>query len=113
MWPDGDHSRLSFLLSLAEREGLDGWTLFATADATAAFDTVAEAADSRPTSRAPAQAQLIGDFTGEYVNGAPVYRLPPVTVVGSRKMERVKLEREEQSTRAPQARSKAATRPPA
>ena len=81
--------------------------------ATAALGTPAEAADSRPTSRAPAQAQLIGDSTGEYVNGAPVYRLPPVIVVGSRKVERVKLEREDQSTRAPQARSKAAARPPA
>ena len=81
--------------------------------ATAALGTVAQAADSRPTSRAPAQAQLIGDFTGEYVNGAPVYRLPPVIVVGSRKVERVKLGREEQSTRAPQARPKAAARRPA
>jgi len=81
--------------------------------ATAALGTVAEAADSRPTSRAPTQAQLIGDFTGEYVNGAPVYRLPPVIVVGSRKVERVKLEREEQSMRAQQAPAKAAARKPA
>ena len=81
--------------------------------ATAALGTVAKAADSRPTRRAPAKVQLIGDFTGEYVNGAPVYRLPPVIVVGSRKVERVKLEREEQSTRAQQAPAKAAARKPA
>ncbi len=81
--------------------------------ATAALNAIAETADWRPTSRAPAQAQPIGDFTGEYVSGTPVYRLPPVVVVASRKLERVKLEREEQSTRARQARSRAAARPPA
>jgi len=37
VWPDDDEGRLSFLLGLADREGLAGWTLFATADATAAF----------------------------------------------------------------------------
>jgi len=38
IWPDGsDDSRVAFLLELAKREGVDGWTLFPTADATAAF----------------------------------------------------------------------------
>ncbi|HEU4424937.1 MAG TPA: ATP-grasp domain-containing protein [Pilimelia sp.] len=38
IWPDdGDESRLAFLLDLCDRERLDGWTLFPTADATAAF----------------------------------------------------------------------------
>jgi predicted ATP-grasp superfamily ATP-dependent carboligase len=36
-WPDGEESRLSFLADLGDREGLAGWTLFPTADATAAF----------------------------------------------------------------------------
>jgi hypothetical protein len=103
---DADHRRrIAFQLSTP--------LLVVALIATAALGTVAEAAASPPTSRAPVQAQLIADFTGEYVNGSPVYRLPPVIVVGSRKVERVKLQREEQSTRAPQARSKAAARPPA
>jgi D-aspartate ligase len=36
IWPDDDESRLEFLSDLCKREGLDGWTLFPTADATAA-----------------------------------------------------------------------------
>ena len=38
-WPagDDDHARSLFLRSLAERHGLRGWVLFATADSTAAF----------------------------------------------------------------------------
>jgi D-aspartate ligase len=41
IWPDDDEGhderRLSFLLELCDREGLDSWTLFPTADVTAAF----------------------------------------------------------------------------
>ena len=81
--------------------------------ATAAPDAAGAATDSPPTSKACDQAQVVGVFTGEYVNGAPVYRLPPVVVVASRKVERAKLGHEEQSTRARQARAKAATRHPA
>ena len=80
--------------------------------ATATPGTVAQAADSPPTSRAPAKAQLIGGFTGEYVNGTPVYRLPRVIVVGSRKLEQARLAREAQATSAQQPRAKAAARNP-
>jgi predicted ATP-grasp superfamily ATP-dependent carboligase len=37
IWPDDDDGRLSFLSDLCERGGVHGWTLFPTADATAAF----------------------------------------------------------------------------
>lgn len=37
IWPDDEASRLAFLIDLADNEGLIGWTLFASADATAAF----------------------------------------------------------------------------
>ena|SRR5438552_6715590 len=87
--------------------------LVVTLIATATLGTLAEAADSRPTSEARATAQPIGDFTGEYVNGTPVYRLPPVIVVASRKVERARVAREERSARAQQARAKAAARKPA
>lgn len=66
-----------------------------------------------PKSVALARAQPIGNFTGEYVHGIPVYRLPPLIVVASRKVERAKLAREDRSTRAQQAPSKAAARNPA
>jgi D-aspartate ligase len=36
IWPDNEEERLEFLSDLCKREGLDGWTLFPTADATAA-----------------------------------------------------------------------------
>jgi len=80
--------------------------------ATATLGTLAEAADSRPMSEARATAQPIGDFTGEYVNGTPVYRLPRVIVVGSRKLEQARLAREAQATSAQQPRAKAAARNP-
>ena len=80
--------------------------------ATAALGANAEAADSL-TSKASAETQLVGVFTGQNVNGTPVYRLPPVIVVGSRKVERARLEREEQSARSQQVRAKAAAKRPA
>jgi D-aspartate ligase len=36
-WPEDDGSRMPFLADLAERHGLRDWTLYPTADATAAF----------------------------------------------------------------------------
>src|SRR4029077_19466439 len=64
--------------------------------ATVALGARAEAADPRPTTKVSAETQLVGVFTGEYVNGAPLYRLPPLMVVASRKA--TKLDREEQLT---------------
>ena len=80
---------------------------------TVALGAAADARDLRSTRKESAQAQIVGVFTGEFVNGAPVYQLPPVTVVASRRVEQAKLEREEQSMRARQARAKAAARHPA
>ena len=47
----------------------------------AAPDSLGTAQASTP---APATQQPAGRFTGGYVNGAPVYRLPAVTVSGRR-----------------------------
>jgi uncharacterized protein YjiS (DUF1127 family) len=80
--------------------------------ATVALGAAAEAADLRPASKASANAPVIGLFTGEYVNGAPVYRLPPVIVVATREIDRARREREKQSARAEQARAKIAARRP-
>lgn len=81
--------------------------------ATAAPTWAAEATYPQATSTAYAQAPMAGVFTGQFVDGVPVYRLPPVTVVAARKVELAKMEREEQSTRAKQARTRAAARHPA
>jgi hypothetical protein len=40
---------------------------------------------SKPGSSAPEAAPYVGVFTGEFVDGKPLYRLPPIYVVGSRR----------------------------
>ena len=40
-----------------------------------------------PAGRARSEVQSVGVFTGEYANGMPVYRFPPVTVVATRTPE--------------------------
>ena len=74
----------------------------------------AESADPRTTTMTQAgpQGQEVGIFTGTFEQGAPVYRLPPVNVVATRKVELAKTEREERLARARQARAKAAGRDP-
>jgi hypothetical protein len=79
--------------------------------ATAVPIWAAEATYPQSTSTAHAQAQMVGAFTGQFVDGVAVYRLSPVVVVASRKVELAKMEREEQSTRAKQARAKTGRRP--
>ena len=39
----------------------------------------------RPDSSPGESAPYVGVFTGEYVDGKPLYRFPPISVVGSRK----------------------------
>ena len=41
-----------------------------------------------------------GNFTGRYVDGAAVYRLPTVTVAVSRKAELAKIEQEQRDPRS-------------
>jgi hypothetical protein len=81
--------------------------------ATAMPTWAAEATCPPPASTTYAQAQTVGVFTGRFVDGAPVYRLPAMVVVANRQAELAKMEREEQLTRARQARAKASARPPA
>lgn len=80
--------------------------------ATAMPSWAAEAICPPPASTTYAQTQKVGVFTGRFVDGEPVYRLPAMAIVANRKEELAKMEREEQSTRGKQARAKTA-RPPA
>jgi len=80
-----------------------GAALVATATHTWAW----EAAPAHPATATPAGAEIVGVFSGEFVDGAPVYRLPSMSVVASREVVLAKLERQEQLARARQS-SKAA-----
>jgi hypothetical protein len=103
---DADHRRRMSVQLLAP-------LLLVALIAIAPLDAAGAATGSPPTSKACAQAQTVGVFTGKYVDRVPVYYLPPVIVVASRKVERAKLEREGQFTRGHQARAKAAAKHPA
>lgn len=53
--------------------------------ATATLTSAAQAAPAQPPCGAYAETQMAGVFTGEFINGAPVYRFPAVVVTSSRK----------------------------
>ena len=53
------------------------------------------AAHTIPSEPASAPTPMVGVATGEYQNGVPVYRLPPVTVTVSRSAELAKMARED------------------
>ena len=46
-----------------------------------------ERVDPRPVGSVHAPREMVGAFTGEFVDGAPVYRFPTVVVGGSRRAE--------------------------
>ena len=75
--------------------------------------TSAETTVPSPPSKSSTESQNVGVFTGKFVDGMPVYQLPPVNVVGHRKVELAKLKREEQLARNKQVRAKAVARGPA
>jgi len=74
--------------------------------ALAAFRGLADPGPSAKASPAMATAtpgpqQPAGTFTGTYVNGAPVYRLPAITVEASREVETARSEQEDKPARDP------------
>ena len=81
--------------------------------ATGMSATAAEMIVPQPPSETSIESQNVGVFTGKFVDGMPVYQLPPVNVVGHRKVELAKLKREEQLARNKQVRAKAVARGPA
>jgi hypothetical protein len=64
---------------------------------------------AKPATLAP----IVGEFTGEYTEGSPVYRLPSVTVAVGRKTELARIEREEQLAGAHQNHARLAAAAPA
>jgi hypothetical protein len=77
-------------------------SLFAVAAVAVSFDR---------TDANPARAPIIGDFTGEITQDGPVYRLPPIHVVATRKAELARIEREEQLERAREVRARTERKP--
>ena len=83
------------------------WSLVVAAILTMTVVPVSAAEDGhlQTAKRASAQHQIVGVPSGELQGGAPVYRLPSIEVVGSRKAELVKAAREDAarttSTRRP------------
>jgi hypothetical protein len=43
--------------------------------------------NARPENSSTVRAPYVGLFTGEYVEGRPLYRFPPISVVGSRERD--------------------------
>jgi hypothetical protein len=86
-----------------------GLSVAALAVALAAFaaSTLSGVLDTGPLAgKAAGQARRVGVFTGEYANGVPVYRLPAVTVVASRKAELAPRGAEDQARVSPVAESR-------
>lgn len=61
--------------------------------ARAGFADPGPPAQASPATAARSQQQPAGTFTGAYVDGAPVYRLPAITVRASRQVEMAGIER--------------------
>ena len=79
------------------------------ADATSWGSPWATRLAAKPATPAP----IVGEFTGEYTEGSPVYRLPPVAVVVDRKSELARIEREEQLAQAHHNHARLAAATPA
>jgi len=56
---------------------------------------LAEPPMPKPVVVAVSAPAMVGSFTGEYVDGAPVYRLPSVTVTANKKEELAKIAEED------------------
>jgi uncharacterized protein YjiS (DUF1127 family) len=63
--------------------------------------SAAEAAGTKGAAKADARNEMVGTFTGELVDGAPVYRFPTVIVAGSRGAEPAGCEARMAQHRAP------------
>ena len=80
--------------------------LSATLTLASAAEMGAPKASPTMTSRAP----IVAIATGKSVDGAPVYRLPPITVTVSRRAELAKMEQERATAELQQARTKIAAK---
>ena len=67
----------------------------------------------RQTQSKSIESPNVGVFTGRFADGMPVYQLPPISVIGHRKVELTKAQRDEQPPRNKQVGAKGVARGPA
>ena len=63
--------------------------------------------------KASAEMRAVANFTGEFSGGAPVYRLPSLSVIGHREADVAKAQRVDDSARSRRPRANAAALAPA
>jgi len=81
------------------------WYLLGAALIAAAFAELAgDRAVQAPPPESATHVQAAGRFTGEFVDGVPVYRLQTVTVVADREAEIARMHRDDTPPRARQTR---------
>lgn len=103
--PDSDTRRVGAILGTAYL-AIAAWIVAASITLGAEFTR------SRPADQASPNAAIAGAFTGAWVNGAPVYRLPSISVTGHRDAEfAARQPRDEDRLRARQIRTSAPVRP--
>ena len=88
-------------------------TAFLIAMAVAVATSPAAGETTGPAPICTVSEPTVAVFSGKFVNGVPVYRLPSISVSASRETELAKIGHEENLTRARQARVRPITRPPA
>ena len=85
--------------------------ILAIVAATVATPVAAAGATAAPAVNGASHAkQDVGVFTGTFVNGMPLYRLPPISVVAHRNEELARIEREEQQERLRKMRARLAVK---
>ena len=95
------------------RPRTSAWTAILAATVLVAFAAPGSACDKAATLTAAASGETRGTaaFTGEFVNGAPVYRLPAITVVGRRPANVANTQRGDPLRRNSRTRADAAAAP--
>jgi hypothetical protein len=86
------------------------FALSLAAGGAAAAPVAGDAAAAPAAHGAPHAKQDIGVFTGTFVNGMPLYRLPPINVVAHRSVELARIAQEEQQARLRKMRAKLAVK---
>ena len=95
------------------RPRTSAWTAILAATVLVAFAAPGSACDKAATLTAAAsgETRATAAFTGEFVNGAPVYRLPAITVVGRRPANVANTQRGDPLRRNSRTRADAAAAP--
>jgi hypothetical protein len=86
-------------------------TLLAAALLTGTTASAGQPTGAAVTNDASTQEQMVAVFSGTYINGTPVYRLPRMTVVAPRPTELARNERPAQPVAGGEARARAVAKP--